>query len=287
MARSVEEINQFIVDQLVINFGNVGITIDPTKWSKRDLLRVICFTVAIAQALMEQLQDLFQSNLEAINAVSAASSAPWLQSKMFQFQYSATDPQVLSLIDVSPQYAIVDPTLRIIAACSVKSTVSNQVKIKIAQGSPLTSLDGLQLAAAQGYINQIGTAGITYTVISLDPDRLYIKGTVYFQGQYAAVIQANVIAALNTYLENASKINFDGSIKITDVIETIRNVPGVNDFLPVNIRARRNLDDFVDGTDLVVGQTIISRLWNTVAGYIIQEDTGGDTFSDSLTFIAQ
>jgi len=287
MARSVAEINQYILDNLVIQFSSVGITIDTTKWSKRNLLRQVCYTVAIAQALMEQLQDLFQTNIETIANSSAAASAQWLQAEMFLFQYSATNPQILALINIVPQYAVVDPTLRIITACSVKSNVSNQVKIKVAKGNPLQSLSGPEITAAQGYINQKGTAGITYQVISLSPDRLYVKGTVFFQGQYSAIIQANVIAALNTFLQNLSETNFDGSIKISDVIETIRNVAGVNDFLPDNIRARQNTDTFTNGTDLVLGQTIISRLWNTIAGYIIQEDTAGKTFTDSLTFVAQ
>lgn len=287
MARSVAEINSYINSQLVINFNNVGITIDPTKWSKFNLLRQMVYTVAIAQALMEQLQDTFLAEIEAVNAVSAAASALWIQNQMFLFQYSTTNPQVLSLIDIVPQYAVVDSTLRIITACSVKSNVSNQVKIKIATGNPLTALDSFQLAAAQGYINQKGTAGITYTCVSLSPDRLFVQGTVFYQGQYSAVIQANVIAALNAFLQNASVTNFDGSIKITDIIDTIRNVPGVNDFLPLNISARQNTDVFANATALVLNQDIISRLWNTVAGYIIQEDTPGETFADSLNFIAQ
>src|ERR1700749_1393665 len=114
MARSVDQINSFLVDTLVSNFAAIGVTINPTLWSKRNMLRALCYTVAIVQALMEQLQDVFKANIEAVVATAAAASAKWVQAKMFEFQYSATDPQVIALINTVPVYPVVDPTLQII-----------------------------------------------------------------------------------------------------------------------------------------------------------------------------
>lgn len=287
MARSVAEINEVLVKALVDNMAAIGITLDPLLWSKRNLFRLICYTVAIGQALLEQLQDVYLAKVEEVQSKSAAASALWLQDAMFKFQYDAINPQILQIIDNVPQYPIVDETLRIITACSVKSNLSNQVKIKVAKGDPFVALNALELAAAQSYVDYKGAAGVTYIVSSGNADKLYIEATIWYQGQYAAVIQTNIITAINDYLQTLSKQNFDGSLKMVDLDVLIRSQPGVNDVLLVNVRARKDADVFADGTDLILAQTVISRLWNTDAGYIVEEDTAGKTFTDSLTFVAE
>lgn len=287
MARSVAEINEVLVKALVDNMAAIGISLDPLLWSKRNLFRLICYTVAIGQALLEQLQDVYLSKVEEVQSKSAAASALWLQDAMFKFQYDAINPQILQIIDNVPQYPIVDETLRIITACSVKSNLSNQVKIKVAKGDPFVALNALELAAAQSYVDYKGAAGVTYIVSSGNADKLYIEATIWYQGQYAAVIQTNIITAINDYLQTLSKQNFDGSLKMVDLDVLIRSQPGVNDVLLVNVRARKDADVFADGTDLILSQTVISRLWNTDAGYIVEEDTAGKTFTDSLTFVAE
>lgn len=287
MARTVEEINDYIIANLVANFAAIGVTIDTNTWSKRNMLRATCYTDAIGQALMEQLQDVYFQKIEGVQARSAAASVLWIQDAMFRFQYSDTVPQALQLIDFTAAYPIIDPTLRIITACSVRTTISNQVLIKVAKSNPFEALSGTELTSAQGYINIKGAAGIFYVVTSSDADRLYIDADVYFRGEYSSVIQATVIQAINDFLQSLSISNFDGSIKMSDLEATIRAVAGVNDVVLRNVRARKDSDAFADGTDIVLNQLQISRLWNTVAGYIIQEDTAGKTFADSLTFLAQ
>jgi len=200
MARSVEEINGYIIDNLVSQFASVGITIDPTLWSKRNLLRAVCYTVAIAQALVEQLEDAFIVDIEAVVSVASAASFSWIQSKMFEFQYSATDPQFVTLINTVPVYPVIDPNLRIVTACSVTSDISQTVTIKLAKSSPFQALSSLELASAQGYIDTIGDAGIDYSCVSKNADNLYVNADVYYQGQYSSVIQSTVIAAITSWL---------------------------------------------------------------------------------------
>lgn len=287
MARSVANINQYIVDTLVVNFAAIGITINPTLWSKVNLLRAICYTVAICQALMEQLQDLFRQDIEDIVSKAAAASAKWVQDKMFKFQYDASNPQVIALIDTIPTYPVVDETLRIITACSVTTDISNAVSIKVAKGSPLAALSSPELSAAQGYINVIGVAGIGYTVISLNPDKLFIEAEVFYAGQYSAVISDNVINIINDYLETLSIVNFNGALKMTDLEAVIRNVVGVNDVVLKNVRGRADTDVFSAGIDLILNTATIQRQFITIAGYITEETDPTHTFVDTLTFTPQ
>jgi hypothetical protein len=255
--------------------------------SKRSIWQLWTYITATCIAILEQLLDVFISNVETQVAASAAASALWVQSKMFAFQYDATTPQIVQLINTVPQYPVVDATKRIITACSVTSDISNVVNIKVAKSNPLAALSSLEKSSAQGYINIIGIAGINYNVISLNPDKIYIDASIYYQGQYAAIIQTSVIDTLTAYLQNLSTINFDGSLKISDLEAVIRNVAGVNDVVLNNVRGREDAVLFAAGIDLVLNTAIIQRQWKTVAGYIVQETTSGKTFSDSLTFIAQ
>jgi hypothetical protein len=255
--------------------------------SKRSIWQLWTYITATCIAILEQLLDVFISNVETQVAASAAASALWVQSKMFAFQYDATTPQIVQLINTVPQYPVVDATKRIITACSVTSDISNVVNIKVAKSNPLAALSLLEKSSAQGYINTIGIAGINYNVISLNPDKIYIDASIYYQGQYAAIIQTSVIDTLTAYLQNLSTINFDGSLKISDLEAVIRNVAGVNDVVLNNVRGREDAVLFAAGIDLVLNTAIIQRQWKTVAGYIVQETTSGKTFADSLTFIAQ
>jgi len=292
MARSVEQVNTQIVSTLIAQFAAVGITIDSTKWSKRNIMRLFCYTFAICTAYVEQLSDALKTSIEQTASRAAAANALWIQLKMFEFQYSATNPQVLQLINTIPQYPVVDETLRIITACSVTSTAPNEVTIKVASGVatslvPFFPLDAPQIAAAQSYINLLGTAGINYTIISLDADKLYIDADVYYSGQYSSVIQDSVITAITTFLHNLSIANFNGALKMTDLENVIRSVAGVNDVVMNNVRIRENSSVFAAGVDLIVNKTTLQRLWNPIAGYIEQETTSGKTFADTLNFIAE
>lgn len=290
MARTVSDIQTAIEAELVANFATIGITLNTTKWSKRNILRLLCFTFATTSAYIEQLMDALKLQIETTASQSASSSPLWLQAQMFLFQYSATSPQVVQLIKTVPQYPVVNPTLRIITACSVTSITPNEVTIKVAKtvNGSFAKLDpSTELASAQGYVNLKGTVGINYTVVSKDSDKIYVNANIYYQGQYSAVISTNVIAALNTFLQNLSFTNFDGILKMTDLEATIRNVVGVNDVILINVKGREDLSAFSAGIDLIKNQTTIRRLWRMVAGYASAETTVGYTFADSLNFIAE
>ena len=294
MARTVAEIQAQMIAEMAatddlsyVDTNNITRNITYNT-SKRAIWRLLTFIVAGAIAIFEQLQDLFTQNIETIVSKSAAASQLWIQAKMFEFQYDANNPQIVQLINTVPQYPVVDETKRIITACAVpSSTVAGEVSIKVAKSNPFEALSTLELNAAQSYIDTIGDAGISYTVISLSADKIYIDADIYYKGMYSAVISANVITAINTFLLNLSKTNFDGSLKMSDLEQTIRNVTGVNDVVLKNVRGRADATPFSGGQYLIQNTAVTQRQWNTVAGYIVEETDTGHTFTDSLNFIAQ
>jgi len=287
MARQISEIYADITTQLTAEFSTAGIVIDPTKWSKRNVLRLVCYVVATAMAVWEQLADVSIAEMSAIRDSTAASTKKWLQYKMFQFQYSATDPQNLQIINGVPSYPSINPALQIVNGCSVTTTSANNVLIKVAKGNPLTAFTTSEVSAAQGYINQIGTAGINYIVLSNPSDKLIVIADVYYNGTYSAVIQQAVIDALNTFLTTLAQEKFDGFLYALDIERTIRNVEGVNDVVISQLSARQDGQAVGAGTDLIIGNDLIVRRYQAGAGYIVQETTTNYTFADTLNFIPE
>lgn len=281
MSRQISEIQQQMLDNIAAD-TTLGTLL--TSTSKRAIYRLFTYIVAVAINALEQLIDIFTTSVEDIASKAAPATSAWLQNQILKFQYSATTPQVIQLIDYAPAYPIVDETLRIISRCSVTTNLSNSVLIKVATGTTPAALSAPQLSALQSYVSQIGVAGVNYFVTSDASDKLYVQANVYYLGQYSAVIVANVVAAIESYL---AAIPFNGQVKITDLEDAITKVEGVTDVVLVNVRARGNATSFANGSFLVQNQQTIGRLWSTLAGYIVGETTSGNTLNDSLTFIAE
>ena len=287
MARSLTEAYNYITTELQSRFTAVGITINPANWSITNRLRNITEAIAAGEVLSEQLQDEALKEIKVEYSKSVAASSKWVQSKMFEFQYSATTPQVLDFVDGVPVYSSINTLLRIITACAVQQTLSNVVKVKVAKGSPLAKLTTNERNAAQDYIDTIGVAGVDYDIISLDPDRLYIKATIYYQSVYDTTIQAAVIGAIETYLEGLSRTRFGGDLLVSEIKAFIKSINGVNDVVVETLACRTDAQSVLTGITLVDGFDELTRRYIMTAGYIIPEDTALYTFADTLTFVPE
>jgi hypothetical protein len=280
MARSINEIQASIIANVQAQPELAA----ANSTSKRAIWRLWTFVVAVAINFLEQLMDIFQGEVEATVALSAPQTAQWVQDRVFRFQYDATNPQIVQLINLVPEYPVVDPDLRIVTRCSVRSTVSNQVQVKVAKGEPPAALAALELSALQSYIDIIGVAGVEYLVTSTASDKIFIDADIYYNGQFSAVVQTNVIASITNFL---ASIPFDGSVKMLDLEIAIRNTEGVNDVVFNNVRARKDADPLASATYLIQANELIARLWPTISGYIVGETTAGNTLADTLTFIPE
>ena len=279
MARTIEQIQASIITdiQATPELAQANST------SRRAIWRLFAYVQAGAILLLEQIIDVFTTENDIKISKAIPATASWLNAKVFEFQYSATNPQIVELVDFAPSYPVVDASLRLISRCSVVTTISNQVIVKVAKNDPPVALSSPELSSLQSYINQIGIVGVNYNCQSLTSDKLFIEGEIYFDGQYSTVIAGTVINAINVFL---STLSFNGVLKISDIEIVIRNVIGVNDVLIKNLKMRSDATAFVDGTFLIQNNTVISRLFPTVSGYVAQETTAGQTFTDKLTFIA-
>lgn len=278
MARELEEIHNSLIDSFKAEPELSAANSD----SKRALWRLFLYVQAGGILLLEQLIDVFRAETEARIAAAVPGTAAWLKQKCFDFQYSDTNPQILQLQDFAPIYPVVDESLRIVTRCSVTSTSSNVVFIKVAKSDPPEMLSEAELASLQGYIDLIGNVGINYRCFSQPADKIMIDADVFYSGQYSSVIQENTKAAINNYL---STLPFNGEVKISDLERTIRTVEGVSDCVVNNCKVRDNSTAFVDGFFLVQNKTTVNRLFQTIAGYVVAEDTAGQTLDETLNFI--
>lgn len=281
MARKIAQIEQQILDQVA---ADPDLSPVLTSTSRRAIYRLWAYIISAAIGILEQIMDVFSSSIEDTVSKGAPASAAWIQDRVFKFQYSTDVPQIIQLVDLAPTYPVIDPSLRIITRCSVTTNIANNVIVKVAKGEPPQALDASQLNAVQSYVNQIGADGISYNVISTDPDLLYIQGQVFYNGQYSDVISANVLQAINNFF---AQLPFNGQMRISSLEFAIRSVVGVTDVLLQNVSARAYNTAFGSGTYLVLNNQVISRLWPTVSGYMVPETTSGNTPADTLQFIPE
>lgn len=281
MARTIAEIQKQIMDAFA---GNPDLAPYLTSQSKRAIYRLIAHVIASSQGINEQILDVFTEEIEAMVKSAPPGSFEWLKAKVLEFQYSEDVPQIPQLIDFAPQYPQVDETLRVVSRVAITADIANNVLVRVATADPPVPLSGPQVAALQSYVTIIGIGGITYIVQSDVSDKLYIQADIYYRGLYSAVIKANVITAIENYLAN---LDFGGNVLISDIEQVIKDVMGVNDIVFKNVRARKNGTAFNDATYLVQNNAKIGRQWPTQAGYIVQENTAGQTFNDTLNFISE
>lgn len=292
MARTVAIIEQQIYDQMALQPTLASIVTNPSRVAN---WKTFVHCIAVCIAVFEQIIDVFKSDIEVTVANAPVGSEPFIQAKVFEFQYDATTPQILDIVNFSPQYNPIDPTKRIVTRASIKTTSNNRVLVKFGVNDPPVAASSLQITALQAYLTNggdgtyagrgrgLGFAGIDLVASSIDADRLYISGQIFYNGQYSSSIQNDVVLAINNYLAN---LPFDGSITIIGINKAIKAVTGVNDLLLNDIASRPNALAFNLKTFLRQAQTDIIPLYPTLAGYIIQEDTGGQTYLDTLTFVA-
>lgn len=251
------------------------------------------YITALCIYYMEVLVDTKKAEIESIVATSIVPSEAWLKSKVLEFQYDSVTPQVVVMVDYAPTYDPVDTTKRIITRCSVKTQGNRVVTVKVAKSDPPVALAGAELTALQGYLTQggtnanegtgIGYAGVQIVASSTTADKLYLKATIYYDGQYSAVISDNTIAAIEEFMAD---LPFDGVVRVVDLVDRIQSVIGFKDILIEEMAIRADATAFASRTSLITGSAQILTRSATFAGYVVEETTSGETFTDRLTFQA-
>lgn len=277
MARSIAQIQAEMDAEQALQTGLSGLN-SPSQTAIYTLWKYIISSAIWAH---EKLWDLFKVELETIVDNAPIGTDSWVQAQAFKFQYSATDPQIVSLVNFVPSYPVVDTDLQIITRCSVKTLPNKVVSVKVAKSDPPSALSATELSSFKGYLDDISFAGVQYNAVSLASDKLYLDAEVFYNGQYSTVISGNVIAAINNYLSN---IPFDGYVRVSALYDAIQSVAGVTDVIINDMAIRADATAFGSKTYLVQNNATIFNKYPTFAGYVVEETTVSNTFVDKLTF---
>lgn len=280
MARTIDEIQQEIINKIESTTELSGLTSQSTRSIWRLFTRVVAYIIS----LFEQKNDIFKAEIEDLINVSIPNTTAWTQNRVFKFQYDATTPQVVTLENLIPTYPAINDDLKIVTRCSVKVDLSNNVRVKVAKNEPPEALTSTERDSLQDYVNVIGTAGINYIVSTSNSDKLFVNADIYYQGQFSSIIADNVVEAIESYL---SDIPFDGQVLMSDLERTIRTVTGVKDVVLKNVKARADGVLLANAVNLVLSNAVTLRKWDTVSGYIVGETTASNTLYDTLNFIPQ
>lgn len=280
MARSVDDIQQEIIDA-----KNAEAELsDLNSPSATAIWRLWTRITAIAINTFEQLIDLAIVDMEQIAREAVAGTPDWLQKRVLEFQYSETDPQVITIVDGRAAYPVLDESLRIVTRAAVKENANGRVTVKVAKGEdPLEPLVSNELNALKGYVDKIGFVGVPTDVISLNADRLKVTTTIFYSGEYVETeVKENVKTAIDGYLASISYVDFNGKVIRENLINAIQAVEGVTgiDTLNTLLNGRPEQDPLGGASNVN-----IVREYETAAGYVIAEDTSGSTLDDTLTLI--
>jgi hypothetical protein len=279
MARTVAQIKQSMLDAKNADptLSTLTSTSQTAKWN------LYYFIVASCIAIFEQLQDIFKTELETIASTAAPSTPQWTRNKVLKYQKG--DVAQLNTTTYVIEYPTINTANQILTRCAVITAPNRTVLIKVAKGNPPTPVSVGELAELQSYVETFNPAGIAFTLINENSDKMEVAATIYYNGQYSAVISTNVVAALNNYMAN---LPFNGVISTQAVVDAIQAVEGVISVSLARILVRKH------SVAYGLGVTLYSLLggvdavqYQTISGYVVQETTATHTFADTLSYIVQ
>jgi hypothetical protein len=279
MARTVAQIKQSMLDAKNADptLSALTSTSQTAKWN------LYYFIVASCIAIFEQLQDLFKTELEAIASTAAPSTPQWTRNKVLKYQKG--DVAQLNTTTFTVEYPTINTANQILTRCAVITAPNRTVLIKVAKSDPPVPVSVGELAELQSYIETFNPAGIAFTLINENSDKMEVAATIYYNGQYSAVISTNVVAALNNYM---ATLPFNGVISTQAVVDAIQAVDGVNSVSLTRILVRKHTVAYGAGVTLYNLSTGVDSVqYQTYAGYVVQETTATHTFADTLTYIVQ
>jgi hypothetical protein len=279
MSRTVETIqNEIIANknaEPVLNVYNSPSSVSVWRmWTR---------VVAISINIFEQLIDIAKSEISDISNSSKAGTPKWYQNRILDFQFDDTigNEQIVSEIDGVVQYPVIDESLKIIKRASVKELTNGRVFIKVATeiAGELSPISPVQLIALKDYINKFKFVGTAVDSVSLFPDRLYLEGTIYINGQFVSTnVLIAIKSAINTYLlEISGSNNFDGVVVREQLFDRILNVQGVTGIDTFNfiMKGRAEQTPFLSSL-------LFTRTYEPSAGYLIEETETGEKWDDKL-----
>ena len=271
MARTTEEIAQSIENAMPTTPG-----LEPlTSPSSVAVFRLLANVYARVAQTLETFFDRHVADVDAKLARAQPGTAKWYADRLKEFQQG----DVVSIGDDGIRYPVGSTGLRLITQATAKeNTDTRQLFIKIATddvAAPggLRALTEAELVQVRGYLKEIKFPGHDLVVVSREADQLRLSAEVYYDPLLdKAAVQQAVVLAVRGYLK---RLEFDGVIFNARLEDAIQAVPGVKDIRILEVSVRNGQ----------AAATIVTRAYETQAGYIVEDEEAGATLLDTLQFL--
>lgn len=269
MARTISEIYQEMLDEKskYSSLNNLNSTSQTAIW------RSIFYVIAVVIASLEQLQDVFKTEITTLAKSLPVGTTKWYAQKALEYQegYSLTYNRSTGAIE----YSVIDTSAQIVKVASSVNE-NDTVVIKVAKYTDdelsLTALTQSQLTALSSYINDIKFAGTLTKVISLPGDLMRLNISVLIDktkinnlGQ--SVTDTNkypVEDVINQYLLDFSITDFNAEFALINLIDVIQKTDGVKNVNITSAKAKPyNATSFLDIFDTEF------NTYQSNAGYIV------------------
>ena len=283
MAQTIENWKKRILDakalEPTLNFLNS---------SKASVYNSWAYITAVTISVIDNLIDLFTIEIEERVNKSYVGTKFYIREKVLQFQNGDFIQLQTDLNNANYgnfYYAEIDTDKQIITRVAVTTSVNKTVLIRVAKEADPIALSAPEKTNLQGYVNTIFPTGIQYIVQSTNADRIKLDAKIYYEGNYSATIQDDVIISLTNYFINlSSSNNFGGTFYLSDLDVAIRATKGVLNIFFQNVIMRTDAGTFATGSVLVENSTVLNPSYNSVSGYIKEDNVA--TFATTLQFIA-
>lgn len=233
MAVSVNTIYNYLAQRVAEEETLAGLSPQPdsaanlrtalSSGSRVAIWRLLLWCVAYVHKVQQDNFDRFRLEVDGLATDGHFGTRRWFVAKAKAFQYG----HVLQFTDLDAGYDIDVPSARIVTHAAVVEA-ANTVVVKVAKaaGSGLQKLAPEELVAINDYFQELRPP-VQVAVLTADPDRLRITGSVVIDGQQPiAGIQAAVQFALEQYLRTLA---FGGVVSVTGIREAILSSSGVVD----------------------------------------------------------
>lgn len=241
MARTFNEIYAQITDKVVTEYDAVGVTIDPSAWSKYSPRRITCVVVASCILFFEQLLDSAKAYIDNIISSRKTHTIGWYVTKAKEYRHGqslVTDQDYYDDTGLTPEDIENAQVIKLAAAYEVYDDANalKGVRIKVAtlDNDELAPVPDVQLDGFSAYMQVVKDAGVKLYITTGDPDSLLLSADIYYD---PLVLDADgkrldgtndtpVQDAINNFLKN--KIDFKGGVFITSkLVDDMQLVDGV------------------------------------------------------------
>ena len=194
-----------------------------TSASRVSIWRLWVYLVAKTAYRLEQLIDLFKTEIDATYVAVPYATAAWYRQKSLLFQKD--DVLIYNNTNYTLSYESIDPDKQVIKQCAVIAD-SGAVVFKIAtlENSTLVPVDSVTEAQFLSYIEKIKYPGTEIIVVNKNPDIIRMRARVTFDAEIdPSVLLVELKVAAVSYLTN---IVFDGVFHTTSFIDYLQKVKG-------------------------------------------------------------